>query len=72
MTFTSFISVWDLGLGDAIVLVIKKIILFAANVLYTVVDFGIDVLTQPEVAGPVIAIIILAIVWKRRATKKVM
>ncbi len=72
MNFTSFISVWDLGLGDAIVLVIQKIILFAANVLYTIVDFGIDVITDPVVAGPVVAIIILAVVWKRRATKKVM
>lgn len=71
-TFTSYLSVGDTGLGDALLEVAVKIITFLGNLMYTLVNFAIDVVIDPRVATFLVAALILGILWKRRQSKKIM
>lgn len=72
MNLTSYIDISVIGgIGEKLLALFTKVVQFLANIIYTVATFIIDFVTQPEVAGVIVAIMLIGYVMKRRAWKKV-
>lgn len=60
----------DAGLVTDLTAFGLQIVQFLADIIYSIAKFGIDFLTNPLVAGLVVAIVIVYALWNRRQGKR--